>query len=456
MTAPICPAFGTDGIRGITGETITPDLLYRLGQCAAATMGKDGTLALARDGRESGEELAEAFCRGVQSGGNKVCDAGILPSGMLGMLCQRHPDIAMGAVITASHNPSEYNGIKFYSDNGAKFSRQAEKQLLCHWPDSGHSARSDKALTSPALLSTAALCTQMAAELANHLGDNTPLSGLKLAVDCANGAGTAVAEPLLASLGASVTLLNTSGNINTDCGTNHPQQLANHLRNSDADFGIALDGDGDRLVLVTSAGRCLDGDDMLFLHAILQKPVGIVGTIMSNGALKPALRRAGVHFRRSDVGEVPLHKMLVRQGWQIGGEPSGHLLNLTLHSSADGLLNATDLLALLCRQQANPETLLEPFQPLTQTAINVPWPSNMQLSKIESTVLQRRKQLREDGGADSRMIIRPSGTEPVLRIMVETAEVHIGQETAARLADDLTKLTESGRATGGSSLAQSA
>ena len=440
-TPPPKPTFGTDGIRGLTGETITPELLFALGLSAAA-LTPSQLVAACRDGRQYGEQLLAAFRDGVLAGGGQVLNADVLPSGMLSWLCSQRTDIALAAVITASHNPPEYNGIKFYNGTGAKITRALEQRLLANWPPQNVPGASAKQAGAVEHLAPDAFCASLAASLADYLQMPHPLKGMKLAVDCANGAGGAVADKLLEALGAEVELHNTQGDINSGCGANHPQQLVALMRAGSRDFGLALDGDGDRLVLVTADGKVLEGDEILYLLTVLDPVPGVAGTSMTNSGLELALRRMQVEFARSDVGEVPLHDLMLERGWQRGGEPSGHLLNLDFHQSADGLINAAHLLGLINRQDADVVVLLAGYQPLAQTQTQIPCPDTGQLAQsgIAELLADFERRLPGRAGEGSRLLVRPSGTEPVLRIMVEAEEADTSEALAAELAHALSEV----------------
>ena len=413
---PPCPSFGTDGIRGLTGKDITAALMYRLGLCAAEVLAPAQGVLTGWDGRCDGDELEASFAEGVCAGGGKVWRCGRIPSGMLGMLAGLRADMDGAAVVTASHNPAEYNGIKFYGRSGAKLSRATEAALLKTWP--GQTKRVSG--TSHTLADDEVL-QPIVTRLSTHLDGERPLQGLSLVVDCANGAATPVAEPLLEQLGARVRTIHRDGRINDRCGAAAPADLARAVAEDSADYGIALDGDGDRLLLLDRNGRSLDGDHLLMLQSRLEKLSGLAGTVMTNTAVELAMREQKVAFARADVGEVPLLTLMQERGWQIGGEPSGHLLDLRLHRTADGLTNAICLLALLARRDLDAAGLLADFVPFEQVQSEVPCADP---GALEDEALQRQLRAFAErlSGDEGRMLVRSSGTEPVVRVMVETRD----------------------------------
>lgn len=436
------PQFGTDGVRGLVGEQLHRQHFYHLGLCAAAVLAPTGTLAVGRDTRRSGEALQRAFCDGMMAGGAHVLDVGVMPSGILGWLCGADQRIVAGAMITASHNPEQYNGIKFYDSAGAKIDRAAERKLLSVWPG-------ERAAVPGQRTERDGDIQPLIAALRAYAGDREPLQGLSLVIDCARGAGATVARPLCEALGARVQLIfaDAGGDINANCGSEHPQQVQKAVADAGADFGISLDGDGDRLVVATASGQILGGDDLLYLHAVLQRPTGIAGTVMSNIGLEKALAEMGIAFSRSDVGEIPLHAHMLERGWQLGGEPSGHLLHLALHQSADGLINAFDLLHRLMRQSRDVSQLLSGLQHCGQYALNLPWHDAEALhnKEVQSCIARFEKELaggrsRAIGG---RLLVRMSGTEPVLRLMVESDDDELGRSVGDRLATELQSLSPS-------------
>lgn len=437
------PSFGTDGIRGLSSEHITPDLFFHLGQCAARYLNSTDAILVGHDGRESGEKLLHAFAKGAVSIGSSVIDAGKIPSGIIGWLCSNMPGVAAGAAITASHNPPEYNGIKFYDHRGSKLTRTQERQFLTHWEATRTPATGQQLCLDSLNLDT--ICSQLTAALQAKTESMEPLKGLRLLVDCANGAASPIAKPLLSALGAQVTTLNTTQPINTECGTNNPTQAIEQVQNGSFDWGLAFDGDGDRLMLITSKGQVLNGDDLLFMMALLMDVDRIAGTIMSNSGLEQALLKHKIAFFRSDVGETPLRELMLTHNLRIGGEPSGHLLDLDLMQSADGLISAAHLLASCSRSNQSAENLLRPLKHYSQLQKSIPLanPDFLALPTTQKLLDHFHQKAAQEGGTGSRIIVRESGTEPILRVMVEAQDEHFCHSLCDELISQLDQLMTS-------------
>jgi phosphoglucosamine mutase len=434
--------FGTDGIRGTVGTfPITPEFMLRLGQSAGRVLarrspGRRTTVLIGKDTRVSGYMLEAALEAGFSSVGVDVVLCGPLPTPAVAYLT-RAQRLSAGVVISASHNPYQDNGIKFFSGGGRKLDDAIEEQI-------------------EDLLDQPAGCVE-SAELgkARRLDDATgryiefckstfpgeiDLKGLKLVVDCAHGAAYHAAPDVFHELGAEVVALAVAPNgfnINDGVGAVHSDQLAGQVRRHGADLGLALDGDGDRVVFADGEGRQYNGDQLLYVivrDRMLQAKVqGVVGTLMTNFALEKRLEQLGVTFERARVGDRYVLEGLEKNGWLYGGEGSGHILCLDKHTTGDGIISALQVLAAVRRAGRTLAQLTGELRLFPQHLINVPiepgydWNSSETL-KRELTEVQR--ELHGSG----RVLIRPSGTEPVLRVMVEAEDAGAACRYAERLA----------------------
>ena len=436
--------FGTDGIRGTVGQSpITPDFMLRLGHAVGRVLRRQGgrpTVVIGKDTRVSGYMIESALEAGFASAGVDVLLSGPLPTPGVAYLT-RALRLDLGVVISASHNPFEDNGVKFFSARGEKLPDawelevEAALEAPAEWVDSaglGKARRIDDAAgryiefcksTFPADLS---------------------LRGLKLVVDAAHGAAYHVAPDVFHELGAVVQRIGCSPNglnINDGVGATAPQALVAAVREQGADYGIALDGDADRLQLVDAAGRLYNGDELLYVMAAdrlaqgLPVP-GVVGTLMTNMAVERALAQAGVPLVRAKVGDRYVLEELAARGWQLGGEGSGHLLALDRHTTGDGIVSALQVLQAVRRRGVPLAALLEGVALYPQVLLNVrlgervDWQAHAGLADARAAVT---RELGEAG----RVLIRPSGTEPVLRIMVEAPQEGLARRAAQTLAESL-------------------
>ena len=434
--------FGTDGIRGTVGQApITPDFVLKLAHAVGRVLRRTEerpTVLIGKDTRISGYMLESALESGFNSAGVDVVLLGPLPTPGVAYLT-RAQRASLGVVISASHNPYPDNGIKFFSAQGSKL------------PDAWELAV-EAALDEPpvwadsASLGKARRLDDAAGRYIEFCKSTFPneltLKGVKIVVDAAHGAAYHIAPKVFHELGAEVIAIGCAPdglNINQDVGATHPDALVRAVRANHAHLGIALDGDADRLQMVDAAGRLYNGDELLYAMALdrLQRglPVpGVVGTLMTNMAVEVALRERGVAFERAKVGDRYVLEALERNGWQLGGEGSGHLLALDRHTTGDGLVSALQVLQACVRRGV---TLAECLQGLTlypQVLINVrlhpgaDWQRNERL-QAEIQVVQATL------GETGRVLIRASGTEPVLRVMVEAPDLAQANSLAQRLAD---------------------
>ena len=436
--------FGTDGIRGTVGQTpITPDFMLKLGHAVGSVLKSTDprpTVLIGKDTRISGYMIESALEAGFASAGVDVLLTGPLPTPGVAYLT-RALRLNLGVVISASHNPFGDNGIKFFSARGEKLPDIWEQQVEAaleqapQWVDSsslGKARRLDDARGRYIEFCKSTFSTELS------------LKGLKIVIDAANGAAYNVAPDVFHELGAEVIAIGCSPNgtnINDGFGATAPAALVAAVKSSGADYGVALDGDADRLQLVDAAGRLYNGDELLYLMVndrLAQglPVVGAVGTLMTNMAVEIALHERGVEFVRTKVGDRYVLEELISRGWQLGGESSGHLLALDKHTTGDGIVSALLTLQAACRTGKSMAQLLEQVTLFPQKLINVrvkqgsDWRSNAALASVQAAAIREL-------GVDGRVLIRSSGTEPLVRVMVEARDAITAQLYAQRLADTL-------------------
>ena len=433
--------FGTDGIRGTVGTPpITPDFMLRLGHAVGRVLRRSQdrpTVLIGKDTRLSGYMIESALEAGFASAGVDVLLSGPLPTPGVAYLT-RALRLDLGVVISASHNPFDDNGIKFFSAGGTKLPDDWElavERALEEPPQWVHSAALGKARR---LEDARGRYIEFCKSTVPH---SLSLRGLKIVVDAAHGAAYHVAPDVFHELGAQVIPVGCSPdgtNINQGVGATAPEALVRAVREHDADYGIALDGDADRLQMVDAQGRLYNGDELVYVIAndrlVQKRPVpGVVGTLMTNMAVELALRERDVPLVRAKVGDRYVLEELAARGWQIGGEGSGHLLVLDRHTTGDGIVSALQVMQAMQRSQASLAELLRGVTLFPQQLINVrladgsDWRSNAALAAAQQAV-------DAELGQSGRVLIRASGTEPVLRVMVEARDPQVAEACAQRLA----------------------
>jgi phosphoglucosamine mutase len=436
--------FGTDGIRGTVGQPpITPDFVLRLAHAVGRVLRKSEkrpTVLIGKDTRISGYMLEAALESGFNSAGVDVVLLGPLPTPGVAYLT-RAQRASLGVVISASHNAYPDNGIKFFSAQGTKLDdawEEAVEAALEEAPVWADSAQLGKARR---LNDAAGRYTEFCkSTFSNELS----LRGVRLVVDGAHGAAYQVAPQVFHELGADVTsigCLPDGLNINKDVGATHPQALIEAVKAQHADYGIALDGDADRLQLVDADGRLFNGDELLYLMVREriergEKPEGVVGTLMTNKAVEVALRKLGVAFVRAKVGDRYVLEELEKRGWLLGGEGSGHLLALDRHTTGDGIVSALQVLQACQRSGRTVAQLLEDVVLFPQTLINVRLRPGQDWAGSAALKLETQRTEAELGEA-GRVLIRASGTEPLVRVMVEARDPAQAEASARRIAATL-------------------
>jgi phosphoglucosamine mutase len=435
--------FGTDGIRGTVGQDpITPDFVLRLGHAVGQvvrrhTLGRRPTVLIGKDTRISGYMLESALEAGFASAGVDVLLTGPLPTPGVAYLT-RALRLNLGVVISASHNPYADNGIKFFSSRGEKLPDEWELAVEAalreppQWVDS-HSLGKARRLED----ARGRYIEFCKSTFANQLS----LKGLKLVVDAAHGAAYQVAPEVFHELGAEVISIGCSPdglNINDGVGATHPEALVEAVRAHRADYGIALDGDADRLQIVDAEGRLFNGDELLYVMVADRLDQGetvrgAVGTLMTNMAVEIALQQRGVDFVRAKVGDRHVLEELVGRGWHLGGEGSGHLIALDRHTTGDGIVSALQVLQAVVRSARTVASWLEGVQLFPQKLVNVriqpglDWKGHAPLQAMQAEVEARL-------AGRGRILIRASGTEPLLRVMVEAEDQALADDCAERLA----------------------
>ncbi len=438
--------FGTDGVRGLANDELTPELVVALGRAAAAELGGSCFL-VGRDTRRSGPLLHAALAAGIQSEGVDVVDLGVLPTPGV---AARSAELGVpAAVVSASHNPFADNGIKLFAAGGRKLLDEVEERVerhLSQFLSAGGAAGRPGARPTGAGVGTTTIDGQAAARyrerLVAGLGGRR-LEGLSVALDCANGAAAGIAAPAFTEAGARVvaTLADRPDgtNINDGCGSTDPSGLAEAVRVDHADVGLAFDGDADRVIAVDGTGTVVDGDRLLALFALDLRRRGlladdtVVVTVMTNLGFHRAMAAAGVAVHTTDVGDRNILAALYAHGWSLGGEQSGHLVFGRLATTGDGILSGLLLADLLVRASLPLAQLaggvMESFP---QVLRNVPVPDRSRLAGA-SEVWEEVAAVEADLGADGRVLLRPSGTEPFVRVMVEAVAPELAEAAADRL-----------------------
>ena len=431
--------FGTDGIRGPVESVITPEVCLRIGHASGIVLKEMGwdTVLIGKDTRVSGYMLESALQAGFIAAGINVRLLGPLPTPGVAYLTKSLRN-QFGVVISASHNDYLDNGIKFFDGNGNKISKEAEKKIekllegeLRPVPTSelGKARRFDESGDRYIEFCKATVPTEVSFE------------SLRIVLDCANGACYKVSPSILEELGAEVVCLgvNPDGyNINQDCGSTSPSRIVDEVIKQRADFGIALDGDGDRVVLIDKEGNKLDGDDIMYILAYANPNragpwSGIVGTKMSNLGFEDGVKKLGYKFKRAEVGDKYVSDMLQKEKWLLGGEPSGHIICRDLVSTGDGTIAALKVISSLLLLEKDPSEILRNYKKIPQVTLNVDV-----LNKDivhDANIKQAIKDIESDIIV-ARVLVRPSGTESKIRIMVESEN----EVTAKKYSEDLAKL----------------
>jgi phosphoglucosamine mutase len=408
--------FGTDGVRGVVGESLTAELVEKLGR--AATLWSDGgRVFVGRDTRGSGPELEEAFARGVVAAGGNAVLAGVLPTPAVALLA-----LDLGAVISASHNPPEYNGVKFFDGEGRKLTDAAEEEIeaLIDAPFHGREGEIDRVgVATDSYLD----------HIVERFGSD--LSGLHIVVDCANGAYSGIAPEAFERLGAEVTIIGSDPdgtNINVGCGATDLRTLQQTVTRSGADLGVAFDGDGDRMLAVDARGAVVDGDQILAILMLHLEVELVAVTVMTNLGLHRLAEEHGIKVVTTDVGDRYVLEALRREGGLLGGEQSGHLIYLRDHVTGDGLAAALLLSGALEGQTLAEAAAVMPRYPQARADVRV------SRRELPPAVTEEVAGLNAALNGEGRVLVRPSGTEPVIRILTEAESPAQAEEACARIS----------------------
>lgn len=421
--------FGTDGVRGIAGDVLTADLALRLGRAAAsACEAERPQIVIVRDTRESGPMLEAGLAAGIAEAGGEALFAGVLPTPAASILTRRH-GLDLAAVVSASHNPWRDNGIKFFAADGGKLSEEVEQAI------------EDAVSSDPKPSSAIGRTRELRGSLDDYLreletGFPLDLSGLHVVLDCANGSTYRAAPAIFGRLGAKVEILADEPdgrNINEGCGSTHPEALAERVVAVGADLGFAFDGDGDRLIAVDGGGKVRDGDELIALAALHLREAGSLGgvvvTIMSNYGFHSAMREQGIEVEVTPVGDRHVATALAERGWSLGGEQSGHLIYTDFAPTGDGIAAALLVVRALA---GRPLAEAIPMQKLPQILRNVEVAEREAVAGATALweAVERESEALEGRG---RVLLRPSGTEPLVRVMVEAPELEECEVVCGRL-----------------------
>lgn len=442
--------FGTDGVRGIAGEhPMTATFAYRLGVAAAETLKSEGRprprVAVGMDTRRSGPMLAHALVAGLNARGADAVWLGVMPTPGVSHLTHAL-SVDSGVVVSASHNPYYDNGIKFFNHGGEKLSDETEiaiEALLDQDLDSLPPVTRDA-------IGRSSRYRRDDGDYLRFLLSHAPyLDGLKVGLDCANGAASEIAPRLFTQIGARLDTINANPdgeNINVDCGSTHPEALQERVRVHGLDVGVAFDGDADRAMLVDKRGRLVTGDHILAICAVVRGEKEVVATTMSNLGVEQYLQERGISLHREQVGDRYVSEGLRRRGLALGGEQSGHVLFLDKAPTGDGMLSSLQLLAAVRKSRRPLDVWMDEIPVFPQTIRNVNVPSELKGSLSENPAIQQAVSEGQTRlGKSGRVNVRPSGTEPLVRIMVEGPSVEeisgVAEKIAAEIAAEIEATT---------------
>lgn len=438
--------FGTDGVRGIANIELTSELAFKLGRAGAYVLTKEKKHAprilVGMDTRISGDMLESALVAGICSVGAHAVIAGIVPTPAVAYLV-RHYGLDAGVVISASHNPVEYNGIKFFNSIGYKLRDELENEIETIIEN----GMNDLPKPTGALVGTKVIEKEALDDYISFLKNiaNVDLSGIKVAIDCANGASYEAAPVTLESLGATVYVIHNEPNgvnINENCGSTHMKDLCEFVKETNADIGLAFDGDADRCLAVDENGQMIDGDKILSICGMNMKEKGIlkknaiVGTIMSNLGLSIMGRKNGIEIEQTNVGDRYVLERMIEKGYNLGGEQSGHIIFLDHNTTGDGILTAIKLLCILKEKGQKASELASVMESMPQVLVNAKVDNAkkndyMSIEEIKNAI----ETLNEKFSGEGRVLIRTSGTEPLIRVMIEGKNLKIMEQEAKALAE---------------------
>lgn len=443
--------FGTDGVRGVAGTELTIELAMKLGQAGAYVLTKEKahqpTIIVGCDTRISGGMLANALMAGICSVGANAIYVGVVPTPAVAYLTRKHK-VDAGVVISASHNPMEFNGIKFFNGEGYKLSDELEdeiEQLI-------HSDLEEVTFPIGPGIGKVEYRFDIKDEYVEYEKMTVPvdLSGLKIVIDCAEGASYYTSVKTLQELGANLVAIHTNPdgtNINANCGSTHMDELKARVVSEKADIGIAFDGDADRMLAVDEKGQLVDGDQIMAICGNFLKEKGklakdtIVVTVMTNLGFSLMGEKQGLHIEKTKVGDRYVLENMRQNGYNLGGEQSGHVIFLDDNTTGDGLLSALHLLQVLVETKKPLSELASIMDVLPQALVNAKVPNHKKDSYMEyAEIADAIAELEKKFAGEGRVLIRPSGTEPLVRVMIEGKEQKLIEEEAVKLADLITKV----------------
>ncbi len=420
--------FGTDGIRGRFNKELTYSLAYRVGYALGSTLENNNPILIGRDTRISGDVLLQAITRGINASGKKFINIGICPTPAIPCLIKKEK-LSSGIMISASHNPPEFNGIKIFDHNGQKITKNIENKIQTHIEESNQNISFPTKVIS--LKTNEELLDTYIKSLIQTMGDEN-LSGLKIILDTCHGSATTCAKKIFRYLGADVRVINNSQNglkINLNCGSTNLEPLKKALRENSADMGFSFDGDADRVIGLDSKGNVLDGDHILFLwgrELMEQKTLTnnlLISTQMANLGFEKAWNKIGGTLYRTDVGDKYVHDAINKKSAALGGEQSGHILSKINNFSGDGILTALQISKYCKKKNINlNEWLKSSFEPFPQKLTNIKLDSNINQLNPKTKILidQTIENFQAIYSDNCRVYIRPSGTEPVIRVLIES------------------------------------
>ena len=408
--------FGTDGVRGIVGEALTEELVERLGKASTLWSGR-GRVFVGRDTRASGLALEDAFARGVVAAGGNAVLAGVLPTPAVALLA-----LDLGVVISASHNPPEYNGVKFFDREGQKLTDAAEEEI--------EALLDADPAPEPGEVDRIGIATDSYLEhVIERFGSD--LRGIRIVVDCANGAYSGIAPRAFEQLGATVTAIGNEPdgtNINVGCGATDLVALSHKVAATGADLGVAFDGDGDRMLAVDAAGEIVDGDQIVAILALHLRVDLVAVTVMTNLGFHRLMSEHGIRVVTTDVGDRYVLEALRREGGTLGGEQSGHIICLDGHVTGDGLAAALLLCAAVRGRTLAEHAAVMPRYPQAQENVRV------RTKELPESILARARDLSARLEGKGRVLVRPSGTEPVVRVLAEAETVSEAEKLCGTIA----------------------
>ena len=439
--------FGTDGIRGIANKDLTPELAFKVGRAGAFILGKGqkGKILVGKDTRKSGDMLEAALSAGICSMGIDVIQLGVVPTPTVAYLTRKHNALA-GIVISASHNPVEYNGIKFFNNDGYKLNDDIEEEIeKIILEDKKISIRPIKEEVGKIICGNNEYKHYME-YLKSTVEED--FSGIKIAIDCGNGALYKIAPELLNEMGAETIVINdkpNGGNINVKCGSTNPSMIRDLVLETKADIGLSFDGDADRIIAVDECGNIMDGDHILAICGTelynqnkLNKNT-IVGTVMTNMGLDLYLKNNGMNIVKTSVGDRYVIEEMLKHGYNLGGEQSGHIIFSDYNTTGDGLLTGLQLIKVMKETGRKMSELNNLMTSLPQVLVNAKVKNELKNSYLEDIEIKKEiEKIEKAFHGEGRIVIRPSGTEPLIRVMIEGKD----QKEIENAAKELAKFIE--------------